>query len=140
MVKSSNMKSWSIKKNEFERVEVSILSTPEETEGYDWVPVSISVNSGGFSGSVQANFLASEMIKFRDDLLILNNNLQGQAIFQTIEDQLKLNLSVDPSGHVKVDGMLIHVAGVGRNQLSFSFDIDQTYLTKIILELEKSLS
>ncbi len=129
------MKSWSIKKNEFERVEVSILSTPEETEGYDWVPVSISVNSGGFSGSVQANFLASEMIKFRDDLLILNNNLQGQAIFQTIEDQLRLNLSVDSSGHVRVEGVLIDFAGVGRNKLSFYFDIDQTYLANTIQEL-----
>lgn len=132
------MSTWSIKKSEHEKIEVSILSQPSTDEGYDWVPVQVLVNAGGFRGTVRANFLGSEIIKFRNELMTLNKNLTSPVVFETIEGQLMISLAPNISGHLKVTGELLD-GTANCNKLTFSFDIDQSYLPATINELDKAV-
>jgi hypothetical protein len=56
-----------------------------------------------------------------------------------MEGQLALELIGDGRGHIRVEGISLDVVGVG-NRLNFHFDIDQTYLARIVRSLEKSIS
>ncbi len=126
---------WSLGGSERERVAVEVTSKPTNDGGYNWVKAHVSVFVGGFSGNIEANFLTSDFVRFRDGLRILHNDLKGNAVFETLEGQLNLKLSVDKLGHVTVDGEAVDIAGVG-NKLIFQMNFDQSYLSQTLQELD----
>ena len=110
---------------------------PQETDYWDgnWIESQVLVAAGGFHGSIGLSLRAEEFVDFRDQLASLSERLDGTARFSTMEGQLKLTLSGDGKGHVLVEGVVLDEAGVG-NSLSFSFEIDQTYLSGLLQSLD----
>jgi len=100
-----------------------------------WLPSDVFIKLGGFTGRFRANFLLAELKRFCADVAQLYRRLEGAAVFEPIEGQLKLRLDVDRLGHVAVSGSAMDVAGTG-NRLTFSFIIDQSYLPGLLKQLE----
>jgi hypothetical protein len=130
------MKSWSIGGKENERLEVEVLSAPDNDQGYEWVSVRVSIKVGGFSGRFDASFLANEFVRFRDELKVVSEYLKGKASFETLEEQMSLEVSVDKLGHINIEGKISDQAGIG-NELAFHMEIDQTYLTQTVAQLNR---
>lgn len=128
------MNSWFLGGSEQERLEVEVLSSPVKDEGYEWVSVRVSLKVGGFSARFNASFLATDFVKFRNELQVLSDKLKGNATFETVEGQLRLKLGVDKLGHITVAGEVSDEAGIG-NKLIFNMNIDQSYLPHTIRQL-----
>lgn len=107
-------------------------------EYYDdnWVNVKVSIAMGAFKGNFDAAFLTHDFVQFREALQALYETLKGEAIFSTLEEQLFIKLTVDNGGHIAVEGMAIDQPGIG-TELKFAFDLDQSYLPKIISDLDE---
>src|SRR5438552_18544296 len=95
------MPSWSIGNSERERVEVEILSPPDN-EG--WINVQVRLSAGEFRGEFGLMIEALDVFCFRKELKRLYRDLRGTAEFRTIENQLGLKVEVDKLGHVTVKG------------------------------------
>lgn len=100
----------------------------------DWLAATISVHAGAFSATIHATLVTCDFPHFRTQLEALHKTLSGSAAFDTIERQLKINCVGNERGGIAVDGIVQDRVGDG-NELRFRFDIDQTYLPRIIQEL-----
>ena len=77
------------------------------------------------------------MKSFIQELRHLNNTLVGQAQLNPIEDQIALTLKAETGGHIHVTGKAL--SSDRNNKLLFDFEIDQTFLTAPMAELEAFL-
>lgn len=97
----------------------------------------IAVKAGPFVGEVDDDMLVG-VGEFCDQLSRLYETLQGQAELTSYE---KLKLSVVGNGR---GAMSVQVELYGEHEplslLSFEFDIDQTYLPKVIKQLREEFS
>ena len=66
----------------------------------------------------------------------MSNELKGEAEFIPMEEQIEMVLAMKPLGHIEVNGHLYEQPTYGTS-LRFEFQIDQTYLTEIIAQLER---
>ena len=124
-----------------ECIEIDVLRYEENQpvgEYYDdnWLTVEISVHAGGFHGKAWAAVITSELIKFASELSPLFETLGGSAKFETMEEQLSLQLVGDGKGHIELRGEVADRAGDG-NRLSFTLQFDQSQLGISIRQLEK---
>ncbi len=124
---------------ENEGVEIDVLRYEREPVGDphddNWLTVKIEIAAGGFRGKAGACILTWELKRFLESLQSLYKTLHGEAVFQTLEEQIELKLSGDGKGHIHLDGKVLDQAGVG-NCLTFEIDFDQTELFGSICELE----
>jgi hypothetical protein len=92
-----------------ERLEVIFLGAPakKQSEGYDWVKALVRVNVGAFKGELEIYVCVSDMIRFKQQLEPVYQNVEGFAEFKTIEDQLFIRIEVDKLGHVQGSGYII---------------------------------
>jgi hypothetical protein len=118
-----------------ERVAVRIESIHPHNPDH-WVSVHVSVRAGGFSGEFSADFTASEILAFRDEMRALYESLHGTAKFNTLEGQLDLTLTGNGRGGIAVAGTCMDRAGIG-NRLGFSLALDQTYLAQTLRQLDE---
>jgi hypothetical protein len=125
---------------EKERLEVSLLGAPAnpKTEGCDWIKALVHVEVGGFKGEVEIYMCVSDMIRFKEQLEPVYQNLNGSAEFKTIEGQLYIQIEVDKLGHVQAIGFLLDDLASG-NKLSFEIQYDQTLLWHTISEIDEAL-
>ena len=133
------MPSWSVGHFEQERIEVELLSPPAKDCGYDWVRACAHIAVGAFRADIPMTILASDMRRFREALEPVYRDLRGAAEFTTIEDQLRLKLEMDKTGHVRVTGYVRDDSSFG-NRLTFELSIDQTFMPRMISELDDALS
>jgi hypothetical protein len=112
---------------------VEINGRPDERD--DWVSATISVHVGAFSATIDATLMTSDFPRFRRQLEPLYRTLSGSANFDTIECQLEITCVGNERGGIAVNGTVQDRVGDG-NELRFRFDIDQTYLPRIITELQ----
>ncbi|HXQ37443.1 MAG TPA: hypothetical protein VN843_25760 [Anaerolineales bacterium] len=123
-----------------QRLEVICLGRPGDTglEGNDWVRALVQVEVGVFKGELEIDICLSDMIRFKEELEPVYENVGGVAEFKTIEDQLFIRIEVDKLGHVQASGYLVDdfVAG---NKLSFHINYDQTLLWHTISEIDEAL-
>lgn len=113
---------------------VEIEGRPDERD--DWVSATISVHAGAFSASIDATLVTCDFPRFRTQLESLYKTLSGSATFDTIERQLLMNCVGNERGGIEINGIVQDRFGDG-NELTFRFDIDQTYLPKVISELQE---
>ena len=132
------MNTWSIGHGESQRITFIVASEYEGDGGYEWLTASTTIQAGPFSGRVDLALLYSDLIRFYDQLERLYRNLNGEAHFTTIERQVELIVSVDRTGHVKVTGRLMEMAGAG-SALDFVFGFDQTDLSGTLNDLKKCI-
>ena len=110
------------------------LAPPSNDVGHDWILAQVRIQAGGFKGSFRADFLARDVVKFRDELAVLHKDLEATASFETIEGQLLFTAQVDRLGTISIKGEARDEAGIG-NKLVFGFEFDQSYLTHTIKQL-----
>jgi hypothetical protein len=100
----------------------------------DWSVVEVDVHSDGLSGSLKWSFSKGELAAFAREIEALHRDLSGTAQLQPHEPHITLELTGDGKGHVAVQGTLQNHFE-RKNQLSFEFEIDQTYLEGIARSL-----
>lgn len=118
-----------------EHVGIAVRSA-DDPDGYGWLDCDVEVVAGGFNGRFRASLRIPDFATFRKQLQRLYKKLEGVASFTTLEEQLALRLTGDGKGHITVEGTAIDFCGTG-NRLQFEFALDQTYLPRIISELER---
>ena len=131
--------SFSIGDSNNSRLVVDVLKYERPLSGdyhdNNWLRVVVRVNVGGFRANVEAAFQSAELLGFLGALRVLRETLREEARFDTLETQLALSLRGDGRGHIDLTGTVSDQQG-GGNQLAFSLQIDQTYLSNTIRELE----
>ena len=93
----------------------------------------------GFRATLPAAILTSELERFATELQSLFQTLRGVAKFQTLEEQLHLELKGDGKGYIALNGELLDRAGIG-NRLNFSFQFDQVALGESIREIKAAFT
>jgi hypothetical protein len=99
-----------------------------------WSVVEVNVHSDGLSGSLKWSFSKGELAAFARGIVALHRDRSGTAQLQPHEPNITLELTGDGKGHVSVQGTLQNLFA-RKNQLSFEFEIDQTYLEGIARSL-----
>ncbi len=111
---------------------VAINGRPDDCD--DWLDARMVVRAGAFSATIDALLLTCDFPPFRSQLESLYRILSGSATFDTIEGQLRFTLTGNDRGGITVAGTISDQSGDG-NQLTFHFEIDQTYLPEVIAAL-----
>ena len=108
----------------------------EESEG--WLESVVDFNDNGFSAHFQISLMLNDIYAFYNQLVPFTDNLGGQAVFSTIEDNVNLIFSTDGLGHVKIDGVLRHTYDPDLKVL-FVINTDQTFLLSLLTECNQIL-
>jgi hypothetical protein len=119
---------------ESEYVRVAILGD----NGDGWFSAEVEVAVGAFRGTYAANFNSWAFSNFRGDLKRLYRSVSGSASFTSYEQQLEITMTCNAQGHIEARGEAVDLAGTG-NRLVFRLEIDQTYLPKILADLQSAL-
>ena len=104
---------------------------PSRYDREDWLASEVEIKCGGWSGSLKASFMKGELGRLADELRLLEQCLSGAAEFKPLESYIQLGFSGDGKGHIHVRGKAYSSLSL-ETQLSFAFEIDQTYLKSII--------
>ena len=136
------MKVVAIGGQEHERVEIAIHGYERQQTGDwhddNWLPVKVTVRAGAFHGAFAASFITEDLRTFREQLKGLYATCSGQAVFETLEDQLHLRLHSEPLGHVRLESWAADQPG-SSNKLHFAIAIDQSHLRSAIGDLDEAL-
>ncbi len=126
---------------EFILIDVTSRSYPDADDFDDgnWINAKVLVKAGSFSGAINGQLRANELTFFRDELTKLYRSLSGSAKFFTIEEWLLLEIVGDGKGHFALTGEIMDEVGLG-NILKFKFDFDQTFIPKVLSDLEKVIN
>lgn len=121
-------------------IEIGGREHPSATDFDDgnWLVSQVSVRAGAFAGRFGCSLRSEESAAFLGELRQLNNTLTGEAVFQTLEEQLRVRVStVGSLGGIIVTASARDQAGVG-NLLEFHLeDYDQTDLGSLIADVEE---
>lgn len=100
-----------------------------------WIESYVEIKAGGFRGSYRAAFMLYDFSVFRDQLKFIYDDLNGIAKFNSLENQLQINIKGDGLGHLVADCIAMEEVGYG-NELRFELDFDQTYIPMLIRQLD----
>jgi hypothetical protein len=102
---------------------------PEASDYWDgnWVYATVKVAARAFRGEFEAQLRAEEFVRFRDQLQVLYETLNGGAKFETMEGWLTVDIQGDGKGHFRAGCIAVDQPGIG-NRLTFGLDFDQTEL------------
>lgn len=104
----------------------------------DWLLALVRMEASGAAVEVRGSFLRkSDLAFFAEELKKLDTTLDGSAELSCLEPNLHVLLRCDRLGHIEVE------VDITPDQLSqvhrFKFDLDQTYLSPLVTELESVL-
>jgi hypothetical protein len=118
-------------------LEIESRTYPDSADYWDgnWLNARVQFQLGCFRGAYGCHLRAEDFVAFHDQIVILSQKLTGHAVFKTMEEQVAINFEADGQGHISVTGALQDEAGIG-NTLQFRFEIDQTFLEKMLKELQ----
>ena len=119
---------------ESEYVRVAILGD----NGDGWFSAQVDVVVGAFRGTYSASFNSWAFSDFHRELETLYRSLSGSASFTSYERQLEVTIAYDKQGHIQLRGEAMDYAGTG-NRLNFRLELDQTYVPKILADLQLAL-
>ena len=90
-----------------EHLRVVVLKrTRPEADGFwerNWLDCAIDVSAGGFQGSVNANLRAEDLLGFRDALDMLRDGRVREAIFETTQQWLTMQVTVAGEGKFQAE-------------------------------------
>ncbi|MFB9863911.1 WapI family immunity protein [Rufibacter immobilis] len=121
---------------DFIRVELAHLSHPNAGHEWDknWVKSNVTVKAGGFSGKFTCDLMTTDFARFQEQVSRLYNELDGAAVFDTIEEQVNIKIKGDGFGHFEADCVVMDFAGTG-NTLEFLINFDQTIIPQVVRQL-----
>ena len=78
----------------------------ERAEDDDFLKVTIRLNLNGITTNIHAVFLRGELIQFYKDLMQFYETLNHQFVLSNLEDNISVNFSPTPNGHLMMSGYL----------------------------------
>jgi len=124
-------------------VGIDVLARPNAASpspwDHDWLTVRIRVAGGAFSGGYEATIRTHDLARFRGELADLHGRLSGTATFSCDENWLHLEVKGDGRGHIDVRCEARDDPTFGAC-LQYTIAIDQTYLPKVLAELDEVLA
>lgn len=105
-----------------------------------WLKATVIIRAGAFSGTYEADFMSVDFVKFKKELEHLYHNLNSTATFEGLERYLSITLNGDGLGHLEGFCHASDKPGWMQNDLEFYVNIDQTYIPKLIRQLENIIS
>ena len=103
------------------------------------VDCEISVKAGPFSGVFDAVLMTSNFQTFKDELDVLNGDLDQSATFEGIEQQMRIQVVSDGVEYFTVKSWFVNCAGMG-TRLYFEMEIDTREMQPIRRQLENILA
>lgn len=103
-----------------------------------WLSTTTNVKIGCFSGTINDQCVrVEELLNFQNELSNLYKTCSGTAYFSTIENWLSFEIKGDGRGHFSCRGK---ITDNNENTLSFNIELDQTFLPKILNNLNKIIT
>ncbi len=103
----------------------------DERDG-NWIDCEVELSAGGFHGRFRTDVSSEEFQIFMEQVEGVSTAVDGTASLTTMEGQIALSLTGDETGHVRVAGEVVDVAG---NRLQFGFAVNQDALPEIARSL-----
>ena len=102
----------------------------------NWVITNIHLVVGAFTASFAASLRMDEIHRLNEGLKVMQQNVFGAAVLDSMEHWMELKIRCDAGGHLSISGWLSDAPANG-NRLSFELpDKDQTYLPEWIGSLD----
>jgi len=103
----------------------------ENLSDANWVTCRVEVRVRNFAGHVDASFTTHDFVSFTKSLRPAVADLRGEAVFETDEDALRLNVKFSATGKATVTGSL-REPDRPQTSLAFIFESDQTFMRKTL--------
>jgi hypothetical protein len=124
------------------RIEIEVMgrSHPGSDDYWDgnWLTSSLKINIPGYHVSFICDIRTDELQDFLDELKTLYEQFRGKAQFKNIDNYLHFECEMDKLGKVKWCVETCYPAGYGA-VLKFEFESDQSYLPRLMQELNGTL-
>ena len=123
---------------EYISLTVSGRECPSSGDYWDanWLRCAVEITVGAFRGYLEGMIRTEELERFRGQLQRLNEQLDGEAEFSTLEDWISLRLIGDGRGHIEARCRLCDDPA-GGNRLTCRLNMDQTFLPPLLRELSE---
>jgi hypothetical protein len=120
------------------RIEVLGYENPAAQNASDanWLTCRVVVNVRGFEGRVDAALTTQDFAAFTRSLRVAVDTVRGEALFETDEDALRLNVELRSTGTAAISGYLREPDRPGTS-LNFTFESDQSHLRRTVEELDQ---
>jgi hypothetical protein len=100
----------------------------------NWVSARVEIAVGGFRGAYDADLFRADFPDFRDALTKLYSFASNDGKFETIENQLRIEIRGDRRGNFEATGVARDSSD--GNCLEFKLEFDQTYIPRMLAELD----
>lgn len=126
----------------FVKILVSRQLYPNSADIHDknWLKALVEMQSGGFQGALNIDLWISDFTLFKNELEQLYQKLEGTAHFENIEDNIIIHLTGNGRGHINVSAILKDFDGRHENSLEINFEIDQSFIPKLVADIQKLVS
>jgi hypothetical protein len=105
-----------------------------------WHDFCVEASLPGFRASLTFITPLSDFRDLRDALEKMWRTLEGTVTIDSMENELHLTGSMNKMGHVTWEAALQRIDGMHINELKFRMDEDQSYLPRLIAEIDALLS
>ncbi len=126
-----------------ERLEITVTGYERGASGDhhddNWLNVTVSVVAGAFGGSFGATFQAAELLDLYTGTSQLYETMSGCVRFETLEEQLSLDMVGNGRGSIELRGEAMDQPGIG-NKLSFALQFDQAQLHRSVQSLKAAVA
>ena len=109
--------------------------TTDESDA-NWLVARCNVVVGEFSCALKLSLVTDDFAQFLAQLERAVGSLKGSAIFDTMEDGIRVEIKFNSAGHADVFGQVRSQISLVPEQsvLSFSFETDQSFLAQTVRE------
>ncbi|MCR8842060.1 hypothetical protein NQ117_00030 [Paenibacillus sp. SC116] len=125
--------------NQYITIELhNIYGIPDETSylgGYEAEGI-ISIKSGGFFGSGDVWVSTGQLFELKNRIQEIYDRCSGEVILVTSGAEFEMNMKMEERGRVCIAGRYKE-SYASDNELTFSFESDQSYLVRTIEELNE---
>lgn len=102
----------------------------------NWVYATVEIAAGGLQGLVRGHAARGGLRPLpRSGVRPLYEQLSGRAVFDTMEEWLRIEIKGDGRGHFHAACEAVDRPGIG-NRLTFKIDFDQTELPAVVRGLD----
>ncbi|MEH6942686.1 WapI family immunity protein [Bacillus sp. JJ722] len=128
---------------ENEKVQIEILSRsyPNSSDYWDvnWVDSKITIEIPGYFVHFDTDIRTDGLKDFMNELKLMNSKLKGRAILKNMDGSIYFECEMNRLGQISWEGETCYPVTFGA-VLNFSFQSDQSFLERLIEELEDILS
>ena len=124
-------------------IEIDVLyrNYPNSSDYWDgnWVTSNINIKIPGYLVNFGANLRTDELRDFTNEIKLMSKLLKGKANLKNLENYLHIECEMDKLGKIIWTVETCFPAGYGA-VLKFEFESDQSFLIRLIKELETILT